>query len=81
MSLPQDPIFESALSLPQPQRADLAFQLLQSLDPPGEEVSSEEFSAELLGRIEKYHRGEVKSFSLDETRALIEERLREGRAG
>ncbi len=72
MSMSQDQVFESALSLPQAERADLALQLLQSLTPPGEEISSQEFGAELHQRIEAHRRGELRSFSLDETRAMIQ---------
>jgi len=79
MSVPQDQLFESALSLPQAERADLAFQLLQTLDPPGEDVSSDEFAAELYARIESHRRGELQSFSLDETRAVVQDRLSQER--
>ena len=72
MSMPQDQLFESALSLPQVERADLAFQRLQSLDPPGNEITSEEFSAELHERIEAHRRGELLDFSLEETRAIVQ---------
>lgn len=75
MSMSQDQLFESALSLPQAERADLAFQLLQSLAPPGEEVASAEFGAELHERIEAHRRGELQSFSLDEARAIVQQRL------
>jgi putative addiction module component (TIGR02574 family) len=75
MTMPQDQLFASALSLPQSERADLAFQLLQSLVPPGDEVTSEEFGAELYERIEAHRRGELRSFSLEETRAIVQERL------
>jgi putative addiction module component (TIGR02574 family) len=78
MSIPQDNLFESALSLPQAERAELAFQLLQSLTPPSKEISSEELAAELNDRLAAYHRGEIDSYSLDETRAIIRERLSEG---
>jgi putative addiction module component (TIGR02574 family) len=71
----QDQLFESALSLPQAERADLAFQLLQSLTPPGSEVTTEEFGAELHGRIEAHRRGELPSYSMEETRAMIREQL------
>jgi putative addiction module component (TIGR02574 family) len=71
MSIPQNQLFDFALSLPQAERADLAFQLLQSLTPPGEEVTAQEFGAELQERIAAYRRGEVPSFSLEETRRLI----------
>ena len=78
MSMSQDQFLETALSLPQSERADLAFQLLQSLDQPGEVVSSEEFGSELRGRIEAHRRGEIGSFSLEEARAIIQQRLSEG---
>lgn len=77
MSVPQDQLFESALSLPQAERADLAFQLLQTLTPPGEEISSAEFAAELHGRIDAHRRGELPSCDLEETRAIVEQRLKD----
>jgi hypothetical protein len=72
MSTSQDPVFESALSLPQAERADLAFQLLQSLIPPGDEITTDEFGDELRQRIETNRRGELLTFSLDETRAILQ---------
>ena len=78
MSVSQNPFFVAALSLPQPDRADLAFQLLQSLEQPGDEISSDEFGAELQARIKLYRRGEIGSSSLEEARAIIERRLSEG---
>jgi putative addiction module component (TIGR02574 family) len=80
MSLSQNPLFESALSLPQAERADLAFQLLQSLTPPGNEISAEEFGEELRQRVEAHRRGEMQSFSLEETRQIIQDRLSQGRS-
>jgi putative addiction module component (TIGR02574 family) len=79
MSLSQNPLFESALSLPQSERADLAFQLLQSLTPPGEEISTEEFGKELRQRVAAHRRGELQSFSLEETRQVIQNRLSQER--
>jgi hypothetical protein len=78
MDMPQKQVFENALSLPQPQRADLAFQLLLSLKPPGELVDSETFSEEFQARVESYRRGTTASLSLGEARAVIRKRLREG---
>lgn len=75
MSTSHDQLFEGALSLPQPDRADLAFQLLQSLMPPGDEVSREEFAAKLYERIEAHRRGELQSMNLHDARAVIEQRL------
>jgi putative addiction module component (TIGR02574 family) len=80
MSLSQNPLFESALALPQAERADLAFQLLQSLSPPGDELSTAEFGAELRNRIEAHRRGVSQSVSLEETRRIIQERLAQERA-
>jgi putative addiction module component (TIGR02574 family) len=74
MSMPQE-FFDTALSLPQSDRADLAFRLLQSLEQPGEEITSDEFGAELHDRLAAYRRGELKSYSLEETRAEIQKRL------
>jgi putative addiction module component (TIGR02574 family) len=78
MSMPQEQFFETALSLPQSERADLAFQLLQSLDHPGEEVPSEQFAHEVHDRIAAYRRGELESFSRDEVRAIVQQRLAGG---
>ena len=58
-------------------RSLLAFQLLQSLTPPGEDVAAEEFGAELHERIAAFRRGELPSFSLEETRRLVRQRLQE----
>jgi putative addiction module component (TIGR02574 family) len=80
MSMPQGQLFESALSLPQAERADLAFRLLQSLDPSEDEVASDEFGAELYRRIEAHRRGELGGFSLEEARAIVQERLSQERA-
>lgn len=76
--MPQDQLFETALSLPQSERADLAFQLLQSLHPPGEEVGPDTFGAELRERVAGYRRGEIGSSTLDEARAIVQQRLSEG---
>jgi hypothetical protein len=80
MSMPQEQVFENALSLPQPQRADLAFQLLLSLEPPGELVDSKRLGLQLRDRVESYREGTVGSVSLDEARAVIRQRLAEGPA-
>ncbi len=80
MSIPQDQLFDFALSLPQAERADLAFQLLQSLAPPGDEITDDEFAAELHERIAAHRRGELQSFSREETRAIVQDRLSQERA-
>jgi putative addiction module component (TIGR02574 family) len=73
-------LFKSALALPQAERADLAFQLLQTLVPPGDEISPEEFGAELRDRVAAHRRGDLPSFSLEETRAIVQERLSQERS-
>ncbi len=80
MSTPLSPLFESALSLPQVERADLAFQLLQTLVPPGDEISTGDFTAELDSRVDAHRRGELASFSLDEARAIVAQRLEQERS-
>jgi putative addiction module component (TIGR02574 family) len=80
MSLPENSLFESALSLPRAERADLAFQLLQTLTPPGDEVPTAEFRSELYDRVEAHRRGEIPSYGLEEARAIIEQRLRDRHA-
>ena len=75
MSTSPNPLFESALHLPQGERADLAFQLLQTLVPPSEEISAEDFAAELDSRHDAHRRGELARYSLEETRAIVRQRL------
>ncbi|MGD9632096.1 MAG: addiction module protein [Pirellulales bacterium] len=75
MSTTHDAFFESALALPSSDRADLAFQLLQSLELPGEEISSDEFGNELRSRVAAYRRGEIASYSIEEVRNMMEHRL------
>jgi len=74
----QNQLVETALSLPQSERADLAFQLLQSLEQPGEEITVEEFGAELRSRLEAYRQGEMEGYSREETRSIVQQRLSEG---
>ncbi len=80
MSQDQLHLFETALSLPQAVRADLAFELLQSLDPPEAEIPTHEFNAELHERVAAYRRGELQSFSLEETLAIVQKHLDRERA-
>jgi hypothetical protein len=76
-----DQFFEAAPSLPLPQCADLAFQLLQSLDCPGEEIAAGDFGSELRERVAAYRRGQIESSALEETRAHIQQRLSAAPAG
>jgi hypothetical protein len=80
MDIQQSELFEFALSLPQPARADLAFQLLQTLEPPSEEVTSSEFGRQLQERIDSHARGELSSVSVDEAREIVQARLSQERS-
>jgi putative addiction module component (TIGR02574 family) len=79
MSMSQNQVFEFALSLPQSERADLAFQLLQSLEYPRDAISPEVFRDEIHKRVQGCRQGKIKGHSLDEARAIVEQRLSEGR--
>jgi putative addiction module component (TIGR02574 family) len=80
MNISQHQVFEFALALPQSDRADLAFQLLQSLEAPCDERSFEAFREDLHNRVHDYRQGKVKDYALDEVRAIVEQKLSEGRA-
>lgn len=53
-------ILRGALELPVPQRADLALQLLESLDAEPDENVEAAWAAEVARRIESLRRGEAK---------------------
>jgi len=78
MATSATPLIDSILSLPQTQRAELAVQILQSLELPGEEISSEVFGQELRSRVEKYRNGEMESVSLKEAREILTKRISAG---
>jgi len=80
MSTSPDSLFDSALSLPEAQRADLAFQLLQTLTPTGDEITANEFGAQLHERVAGYRRGEIQSFGIDEAGAAVQQQLADRRA-
>jgi putative addiction module component (TIGR02574 family) len=53
-------LYETAMSLPDEDRADLAYQLLQSLRPPsGLGEASPDFEYELERRVQAYEAGET----------------------
>ena len=78
MNMSENQVFESALSLPQSDRADLAFRLLQTLGDFDEEITASEFGIELHRRIDVYRRGELNGFTMDETREIVRQRLMKG---
>jgi len=75
MNEPTNPLFKTALSLPESERAGLALQLLQSLTPPGKEIPNEQFGQQLRERVQKHRSGEIGSLSLEEARAEIKKKL------
>ena len=69
-------IYGTALALPEESRAELAYQLLQSLKPPA--VLSEEdpgFSAELDRRVDAYEAGETSASDWDDVSARLRQAL------
>lgn len=62
MSTDAVPIFDAALALPQPLRADLAARLIDSLDdfgPPPDDRSPEDWARIIKERSDAIHRGET----------------------
>lgn len=68
-------ILDSALALPEGQRAEIVVKLLDSLDslPPSQRQSPEEWEAEVRRRIDATLDGDGKSIDLDEAQARIRE--------
>ena len=60
MSLPSSQVHEAALALPVAERAELAYELLQSLKPPtGTSEDSPGFEDELQRRVQAFESGET----------------------
>ena len=71
-------LFESALSLPDGQRADLAFQLLGSLKPPSSLSDSEpELGEEVRRRLESLDSGTSTVSELDDVDRRIRNTLKD----
>jgi putative addiction module component (TIGR02574 family) len=66
-------VFNAALTLPFEERAELAHQLLASLDDPSEdpEVVRAEWDAELVRRLGDVDSGTTKTLSLEEAREQL----------
>ena len=69
---------EKAAQLSQPERADLALALIESLDGPAEDPATveEAWRVEIERRIGEVERGEVKPIPGDEVFAEVRRRLR-----
>ena len=81
MSTDFSQVVQSALSLPQTDRAKLASALLRSLDPEAHddpELIAEEWEKVILARSDSLHRGEVQCVDgeevISELRAVLESR-------
>jgi putative addiction module component (TIGR02574 family) len=83
MSTIVDRLAEQVMQLSFAERADLAGRILRSLEPPGEELTSEEWGAawkpELERRIQAYERGESEALERNEAMATIREAFRQRR--
>jgi putative addiction module component (TIGR02574 family) len=66
MSLTVDQLFESALNLPEDERATLADRIWESIDGDTQEEITAAWAAEIKRRIEAADRGEVKFLSHEE---------------
>jgi putative addiction module component (TIGR02574 family) len=76
MSTDSANLFDAALQLPDNDRANLAYQLLQSLKPAG--VLSEDdsrFDAELEQRLTRYESGQSQAANWDEVARRLRESL------
>ena len=61
-------VLDRALKLPAAEREQIALRLRESIDPPPNVYESEDaLRAELLCRIEAFERGEMKTYTLEET--------------
>ena len=72
MSEQAERIFEQALQLPSPERADLAERLLESLAPDTDARVDALWAAEAESRIAAFKRGELTDYSAEEVFAQIE---------
>jgi len=78
MSSNSHDLFDAALSLSDLERANLAFQLLQSLTPPATICKEDgEFEAELERRVADYDAGKTKASDWDEVAARLQRALQE----
>ena len=78
MSSNSPDLFDAALNLPDVERANLAYQLLQSLKPPATICEEEgEFEEELERRVADYDAGRTMASDWDEVAARLQRALRE----
>jgi putative addiction module component (TIGR02574 family) len=79
----KDEIFRAALALSDDARAELAGQLLESLDDSDEDLDQEEierlWALEAQDRIAAYERGEIEAVPVEEFLASLKQRGRNAR--
>ena len=73
MNLTAATLLAQALELPESDRADVATQLIESLDPITDGDAETAWSNEILNRIEDMRGGRIQSLSWPEARRLIME--------
>lgn len=74
-----DDLLHAALTLPTEERAQLAQDLLRSLDGPSDADSDERWIAEIERHVRELDDGSVQPVDLQTARKRIAQRLREGR--
>ena len=67
-------LFQSALSLPECDRAELAASLIRSLDSTADDDADEAWAAEIASRINSIDNGEVKLLPWDEVMQEMRDR-------
>jgi putative addiction module component (TIGR02574 family) len=72
MTPPGESLLEAALRLPEPERADLAARLIDSLDPAHDDAAAEPaWGQEILGRLDDLDQGRVSTVPWPEARRRI----------
>jgi putative addiction module component (TIGR02574 family) len=64
-------LLQEVLRLPEPERADFAAKLIESLDPAGEEDVEAAWAAEIQQRLQELRTGQVQPIPWPEARRLI----------
>jgi putative addiction module component (TIGR02574 family) len=70
MEVNRQTIRDAALKLPDADRAWIAEELLESLSPPGDDMTEEEWEAELDRRVEEYKTNPESALTWDEVKKL-----------
>jgi putative addiction module component (TIGR02574 family) len=69
-------VLEAALALPLDERADLAREIIASLDGPQDEGAGEAWTAEIQKRVRELENGSVELVNWPEAEKRVRERLR-----